>query len=64
MALPFRAKVFSSMSVFIDPHIHMVSSVTDGYQRTAQCGCVAISEPAFWVGFDRGNAAALHDFFR
>jgi hypothetical protein len=22
----------------------------------AQCGCVAVSEPAFWAGFDRGSA--------
>jgi predicted metal-dependent TIM-barrel fold hydrolase len=49
---------------YIDPHIHMVSRVTDDYQRMAQCGCVAISEPAFWAGFDRGSAAAFHDYFR
>src|SRR6516225_9114922 len=49
---------------YIDPHIHMVSRVTDDYQRMTQCGCVAISEPAFWAGFDRGCAAAFHDYFR
>src|SRR5205809_3845402 len=42
----------------------MVSRVTDDYQRMAQCGCVAVSEPAFWAGFDRGSAAAFHDYFR
>ena len=52
------------MAAYIDPHIHMVSRVTDDYQRMAQCGCVAISEPAFWAGFDRGSAAAFHDYFR
>ena len=31
------------MSFFIDPHIHMISRVTDDYQRMAQCGCVAVS---------------------
>ena len=41
---------------YIDPHIHMISRVTDDYHRMAQCGCVAISEPAFWAGFDRGSA--------
>jgi len=49
---------------YIDPHIHMVSRITDDYQRLAQAGCVAVSEPAFWAGFDRGSAAAFHDYFR
>src|ERR671939_618608 len=52
------------MAAYIDPHIHMVSRVTDDYQRMAQCGCAAVSEPAFWAGFDRGSAAAFHDYFR
>ncbi len=49
---------------FIDPHIHMVSRVTDDYERLAQMGCVAVSEPAFWAGFDRGSAEAFRDYFR
>jgi predicted metal-dependent TIM-barrel fold hydrolase len=49
---------------YIDPHIHMISRVTDDYHRMAQCGCVALSEPAFWAGFDRGSATAFHDYFR
>jgi len=49
---------------YIDPHIHMVSRITDDYERLARCGCVAVSEPAFWAGFDRGSAAAFHDYFR
>ncbi len=49
---------------YIDPHIHMVSRVTDDYQRMAQCGCVAISEPAFWAGFDRGSVDGFRDYFR
>ena len=49
---------------YIDPHIHMISRVTDDYHRMAQCGCVALSEPAFWAGFDRGCATAFHDYFR
>jgi predicted metal-dependent TIM-barrel fold hydrolase len=51
------------MSSYIDPHIHMISRVTDDYQRMAQCGCVALSEPAFWAGFDRGSAAGFRDYF-
>ncbi|NIP86105.1 MAG: metal-dependent hydrolase, partial [Planctomycetales bacterium] len=27
-------------------------------------GCVAVSEPAFWPGFDRGSAAGFEDYFR
>jgi predicted metal-dependent TIM-barrel fold hydrolase len=49
---------------YIDPHIHMISRVTDDYHRMAQCGCVAISEPAFWAGFDRGSAEGFRDYFR
>ncbi len=52
------------MIPWIDPHIHMISRTTDDYQRMAWAGCVAISEPAFWAGFDRGSAQAFHDYFR
>ena len=40
---------------FIDPHVHMISRTTDDYERMARMGCVAISEPAFWAGCDRGS---------
>jgi hypothetical protein len=40
---------------YIDPHIHMVSRTTDDYETLARMGCVAMSEPAFWAGFDRGS---------
>ena len=43
---------------YIDPHIHMVSRITDDYVRLARAGGVAVSEPAFWAGFDRWSAAA------
>jgi len=49
---------------YLDPHIHMVSRITDDYVRMARAGCVAVSEPAFWAGFDRGSAEAFHDYFR
>jgi hypothetical protein len=49
---------------YVEPHIHMVSRITDDYVRMARAGCVALSEPAFWAGFDRGSAAAFHDYFR
>ncbi len=49
---------------YIDPHIHMVSRTTDDYQRMAQAGCVAITEPAFWAGFDRSSSQGFYDYFR
>jgi predicted metal-dependent TIM-barrel fold hydrolase len=49
---------------YIDPHIHMVSRTTDDYQRMAEAGCVAVTEPAFWAGFDRSSAAGFYDYFR
>src|SRR4051812_37405755 len=52
------------MPNYIDPHIHMISRVTDDYQRMAQCGCLAVTEPAFWAGFDRGSAEGFRDYFR
>lgn len=50
--------------MYIDPHIHMVSRTTDDYARMAQAGCVAITEPAFWAGFDRSSPAGFYDYFR
>jgi predicted metal-dependent TIM-barrel fold hydrolase len=41
---------------WLDPHIHMISRVTDDYHRMALSGCNAVSEPAFWHGF--------RDYFR
>ena len=32
---------------YIDPHIHMVSRITDDYVRMSRAGCVAVSEPVF-----------------
>jgi len=49
---------------YIDPHIHMVSRITDDYETLARMGCVAISEPAFWAGFDRGTVDGFRDYFR
>lgn len=49
---------------YIDPHIHMVSRITDDYAILARMGCVAVSEPAFWAGFDRGSADGFRDYFR
>ncbi len=52
------------MSYYIDPHIHMVSRTTDDYKRMALAGCVFVSEPAFWAGFDRSGPEGFRDYFR
>jgi predicted metal-dependent TIM-barrel fold hydrolase len=30
----------------------------------AQAGCVAVTEPAFWAGFDRSSPQGFYDYFR
>src|SRR3989440_9230870 len=49
---------------YIDPHIHMVSRVTDDYKRMALAGCEMVSEPAFWAGYDRSGVEGFCDYFR
>ncbi len=49
---------------YIEPHGHMVSRTTDDYQAMVTAGCLAVCEPAFWAGFDRGSAAGFRDYFR
>jgi len=50
--------------MYIDPHVHMVSRTTDDYERMRLAGCVAITEPAFWAGFDRSSPQGFFDYFR
>ncbi len=40
------------MKIF-DPHCHMVSRVTDDYEKMALAGVRAVVEPAFWLGEPR-----------
>jgi predicted metal-dependent TIM-barrel fold hydrolase len=49
---------------YVEPHGHMVSRTTDDYQEMATAGCVAVSEPAFWAGFDRSSVQGFYDYFR
>lgn len=49
---------------YIDLHAHMVSRTTDDYERMALTGCAAVTEPAFWPGWDRGSAEGFDDYFR
>jgi predicted metal-dependent TIM-barrel fold hydrolase len=41
----------------------MVSRTTDDYQQMALTGCVAVTEPAFWPGWDRSSADGAEDYF-
>jgi predicted metal-dependent TIM-barrel fold hydrolase len=47
----------------IDPHMHMVSRVTDDYRLLAAAGIRILTEPAFWAGFDRGSGEAFRTYF-
>ena len=48
---------------YIEPHAHMVSRVTDDYERMALAGCGVVCEPAFWAGFDRSAVQGFYDYF-
>lgn len=49
---------------YIEPHGHMVSRTTDDYLAMVTAGCVAVCEPAFWAGFDRGSVDGFRDYYR
>jgi predicted metal-dependent TIM-barrel fold hydrolase len=42
----------------------MISRTTDDYERMALAGCAAITEPAFWAGFDRSSPQGFFDYYR
>ncbi|TAJ99866.1 MAG: metal-dependent hydrolase [Candidatus Manganitrophaceae bacterium] len=48
---------------YIDLHAHMASRTTDDYEQMALTGCVALTDPAFWAGFDRASADSFDDYF-
>src|SRR5260221_1522250 len=52
------------MIPWLAPPIRMISGRPDDYVRMSYARCAAVSEPAFWAGFDRGSAIAFHDYFR
>jgi len=49
---------------YIDHHAHMASRTTDDYAQMALTGCVAVTEPAFWAGWDRSSPEGFDDYFR
>jgi predicted metal-dependent TIM-barrel fold hydrolase len=50
------------MKIF-EPHAHMISRVTDDYERMALAGVAAVLEPAFWVGQPRTHVGTFLDYF-
>src|SRR5258708_21174643 len=48
---------------YIDLHAHMVSRSTDDYKAMSLAGCVAVTEPAFWAGYDRISVDVFEDYF-
>lgn len=48
---------------YIDLHAHMISRTTDDYEKMALSGCLAVTEPAFWAGYDRRSADVFADYF-
>ena len=56
------AKVMYAMKIF-DPHCHMISRITDDYEKMALCGIRAVVEPAFWFGEARKRAGSFYDYF-
>jgi uncharacterized protein len=48
---------------YVEMHAHMGSRTTDDYEQMALTGCVALTEPAFWAGYDRGSAEAFRAYF-
>jgi uncharacterized protein len=48
---------------YVDMHAHMTSRTTDDYEQMALTGCRALTEPAFWAGYDRGSPEAFAAYF-
>ncbi len=48
--------------MFIDTHTHMISRITDDYEKMAAAGIVACIEPAFWLGQPRTNVGSYIDY--
>ncbi|MBX3475171.1 MAG: TatD family hydrolase [Planctomycetes bacterium] len=46
-----------------EPHIHMISRVTDDYEKMAAAGITHITEPQFWLGQPRTNVGTFIDYF-
>ncbi|HYC78919.1 MAG TPA: TatD family hydrolase [Planctomycetota bacterium] len=50
------------MRIF-EPHVHMVSRITDDYVAMAAAGVEVVLEPAFWLGQPRTRVGSFVDYF-
>jgi hypothetical protein len=50
------------MRIF-EPHIHMISRVTDDYEKMAAAGITHVCEPQFWLGQARTSVGTFIDYF-
>jgi uncharacterized protein len=50
------------MTMYIDPHIHMLARTTADYEAMAAAGIVGIIEPAFWIGQPRTSVGSYIDY--
>ena len=50
------------MKIF-EPHAHMVSRVTDDYERMRDSGVRVVLEPAFWLGQSRTSVGGFGGYF-
>jgi uncharacterized protein len=50
------------MTMYIDPHIHMLARTTADYEAMAAAGIVALIEPAFWIGQPRTSVGSYIDY--
>lgn len=46
-----------------EPHAHMISRVTDDYERMSAAGVKVVLEPAFWLGQPRTSVGSFIDYF-
>jgi len=46
----------AARTMFIDPHAHMISQITDDYQAMSRVGVAAVIEPALWISQPRTPA--------
>ncbi len=51
------------LTLYIDPHVHMISRTTDDYEKMRDAGIVAVIEPAFWLGQPRTSRGSFKDYF-
>jgi len=49
--------------IYIDPHIHCISRVTDDYDAMYLHGVRAVVEPSFWLGQPRTTPGSFRDYF-